>query len=113
MPAPRREFYARMDAANVDPKGFTEDFYHALCPGELAPVLDTLAWLKRETNAWLEASTLLIHDHNDSEEEVGALCAWFARNLGPDVPLHFTAFHPDFNMLDVPPTPPSTGPAAP
>ncbi len=107
-PEPRREFYAQMDAANVDLKGFTEDFYHKLCFGELAPVLDTLTWLKHETNVWLEVTTLLIPGHNDSEKEVGALCDWFVKNLGPDVPLHFTAFHPDFKMLDVPPTPPAT-----
>jgi pyruvate formate lyase activating enzyme len=107
-PEPRREFYAHMDAANVDLKSFTEDFYHKLCFGELAAVLDTLIWLKRETKVWLEVTTLLIPGHNDSEKEVSDLCAWFHKNLGPDVPLHFTAFHPDFKMLDVPPTPPAT-----
>lgn len=107
-PEPRLEFYKYMDAANVDLKGFTEDFYHKLCFGELAPVLDTLVWLKRETNVWFEVTTLLIPGHNDSEKEVDALCDWFVKNLGLDVPLHFTAFHPDFKMLDVPPTPPAT-----
>lgn len=107
-PEPRREFYAHMDAANVDLKGFTEDFYHKRCFGELAPVLDTLMWLKRETKVWFEVTTLLIPGHNDSEKEVGELCAWFVKNLGPDVPLHFTAFHPDYKMVDVPPTPPET-----
>ncbi len=104
----RGEFYAAMDAANVDLKGFTEDFYKKLCFAELGPVLDTLVWLKRETNVWLEVTTLLIPGHNDSPEEVDRLVAWFLRELGPEVPLHFTAFHPDFKMIDVPATPPST-----
>lgn len=104
-PGPRREFFADMDAANVDLKAFTEDFYHRLCFASLAPVLDTLRWLKRETRVWLEVTTLLIPGYNDSEREIEQLCQWFAANLGPDVPLHFTAFHPDFKMLDVPPTP--------
>ncbi|MFM1767803.1 MAG: hypothetical protein RJA22_332 [Verrucomicrobiota bacterium] len=107
-PEPRREFYAHMDAANVDLKGFTEEFYHRLCFAELAPVLDTLVWLRRETQVWLEVTTLLIPGRNDSEAEVDQLCAWFRANLGPDVPLHFTAFHPDFQLPDVPPTPPAT-----
>jgi len=107
-PEPRREFYAHIDAANVDLKAFTEDFYHQYCFGELAAVLDTLIWLKHETQVWLEVTTLLIPGKNDSEAEVAELCAWFHQNLGPDVPLHFTAFHPDFKMLDVPPTPPAT-----
>ena len=107
-PEPRKEFYAHIDAANIDLKAFTEQFYHKICFGELAPVLDTLCWLKHETNVWLEVTTLLIPGHNDSDEEVGRLCDWFVKNLGPDVPLHFSAFHPDFKMLDVPPTPRAT-----
>jgi pyruvate formate lyase activating enzyme len=107
-PKPRREFYAHMDAANVDLKGFTGEFYHRLCFGELEPVLDTLRWLKHETSVWFEVTTLLIPGHNDSEEEIARLSDWFVGNLGPDVPLHFTAFHPDFKMLDLPPTPPET-----
>jgi pyruvate formate lyase activating enzyme len=103
-PEARPEFYAHMDAANVDLKAFTEQFYHKLCFAELQAVLDTLVWLKRETRVWFEVTTLLIPGHNDSEEEVGRLCDWFAQNLGPEVPLHFTAFHPDFKMLDVPHT---------
>ncbi len=106
-PAARSEFYAHMDAANVDLKAFTEQFYSQLCFAALAPVLDTLVWLKHETNVWFEVTTLLIPGHNDSEQEVAQLCNWFVENLGPDVPLHFTAFHPDFKMMDVPPTPPS------
>jgi pyruvate formate lyase activating enzyme len=107
-PEARREFYARMDAANVDLKAFTETFYHKLCFAELAPVLDTLCWLRRETQVWFEVTTLLIPGHNDSEEEVARLCDWFAAHLGPEVPLHFTAFHPDFKMPDVPRTPAAT-----
>ncbi len=106
--APRREFYAAMDAANVDLKAFTEDFYRRITFSELARVLETLEYLKRETQVWLEVTTLLIPGHNDSDDELHRLCAWFAERLGPDVPLHFTAFHPDFKMLDVPRTPPST-----
>jgi pyruvate formate lyase activating enzyme len=104
----RPEFYSEMDAANVDLKAFTAEFYHKLCYGELEPVLDTLRWLASETRVWLEVTTLLIPGHNDSEEEVDRLSDWFVNNLGPDVPLHFTAFHPDFKMLEVRPTPPET-----
>ena len=107
-PAPRREFYAKMDAANVDLKGFTEDFYVKLTGAKLAPVLDTLAYLEHETDVWLEITTLLIPGKNDSVEEVRAMSKWIARELGPDVPLHFTAFHPDFKMTDLPPTPAAT-----
>ncbi|MBN8645436.1 MAG: AmmeMemoRadiSam system radical SAM enzyme, partial [Planctomycetes bacterium] len=87
---PRREFYRYMDAANVDLKGFTEEFYRKVCIGELQPVLDTLVYLKKETNVWFEVTTLLIPDANDSTQEIEKLCQWYADNLGPDVPLHFT-----------------------
>jgi pyruvate formate lyase activating enzyme len=107
-PVARRDFYAHMDAANIDLKAFTEDFYHRLCFAHLGPVLDTLEWLRRETKVWLEVTTLLIPGHNDSEGEVEKLCAWIVEHLGPDVPLHFTAFHPAFKMLDVPRTPAAT-----
>jgi len=107
-PEPRREFYAGMDAANVDLKGFTERFYHKVCSGHLAPVLDTLQYLRHETEVWFEITTLLIPGENDSDEELTQQCRWIADHLGPDVPLHFTAFHPDFHMLDTPPTPPAT-----
>ncbi len=107
-PEARRAFYAHMDAVNVDLKAFTESFYRELCFAHLEPVLDTLRWLKHETEVWLEVTTLLIPGRNDSEEEVEKLCTWFARELGPEVPLHFTAFHPDFMMMDVPPTPAAT-----
>jgi pyruvate formate lyase activating enzyme len=97
-----------MDAANVDLKGFTEEFYRETCAGHLQPVLDTLLYLKHETQVWFEITTLLIPGHNDSEAEIDAMTRWVARELGPEVPHHFTAFHPDFRMLDVPHTPPQT-----
>jgi pyruvate formate lyase activating enzyme len=106
--APRREFYAKMDAANVDLKAFTEDFYHKLTSAHLKPVLETLQYLVHETRVWTEITTLLIPGHNDSEAEITELSAWIARELGPEVPLHFTAFHPDYRMTDVPRTPPET-----
>jgi pyruvate formate lyase activating enzyme len=107
-PGPRAEFYAHMDAANVDLKGFTEDFYRRVCLGELRPVLETLEYLRHETDVWFEVTTLLIPGLNDSDQEIDAETRWFVEHLGPDVPLHFTAFHPDFKMLDRPPTPPQT-----
>jgi pyruvate formate lyase activating enzyme len=107
-PAPREEFFRHMDAANVDLKGFTEDFYRKICGGELAPVLDTLAYLKHETDVWFEITTLLIPGENDSDAELDRMTRWVAGTLGPDVPIHFTAFHPDYKMLDKPPTPPAT-----
>jgi pyruvate formate lyase activating enzyme len=105
---PRRDFYAKMDAANVDLKAFTEAFYYKLTGAHLQPVLDTLRYLKHETNVWFEITTLLIPGCNDSDAEVGAMCDWLAQELGTDVPLHFTAFHPDYKMTDLPPTPPET-----
>jgi pyruvate formate lyase activating enzyme len=105
---PRVEFYRHMDAANVDLKGFTEDFYQKLCTAHLQPVLDTLVYLKKQTDVWFEITTLLIPGQNDSDEELEAETAWIVENLGPDVPVHFTAFHPDWKMLDTPPTPPAT-----
>jgi pyruvate formate lyase activating enzyme len=107
-PEPRREFYAKMDAANVDLKGFTDEFYVKLTGAHLNPVLDTLAYLKQETDVWFEITTLLIPGKNDSPEEIRAMSKWIMKELGPDVPLHFTAFHPDFKMTDLPPTPAST-----
>jgi pyruvate formate lyase activating enzyme len=106
--AARPEFFAAMDAANIDLKGFTENFYHKLCTGSLDAVLDTLRFVKHETTTWLEITTLLIPGENDSSQEVGALSEWVMEKLGPDVPLHFTAFHPDWKMRDTPPTPPAT-----
>lgn len=106
--APRRELYAKMDAANVDLKAFTEEFYFKLTAAHIQPVLDTLGYLVHETDVWTEVTTLLIPGHNDSDQEIRELVKWFARELGPDVPLHFTAFHPDYKLVDVPPTPPET-----
>jgi pyruvate formate lyase activating enzyme len=107
-PEPRAEFFQRLDAANVDLKAFTERFYREVCGAELAPVLDTLVYLRRETRVWLEITTLLIPGENDSDAELDALTQWVAGQLGPDVPLHFTAFHPDWKMRDRPATPPLT-----
>lgn len=107
-PEPRADFYRAMDAANVDLKGFTESFYRKICGGSLAPVLDTLRYLKHETDVWFELTTLLIPGENDADAELDAMTRWVAEELGPDVPMHFTAFHPDYKMMDVPPTPPAT-----
>jgi pyruvate formate lyase activating enzyme len=107
-PDARREFYAKMDAANVDLKGFTDEFYVKLCGAHLQPVLDTLVYLKHETSVWFEITTLLIPGKNDSDAEILEESRWIMRELGPDVPLHFTAFHPDFKMTDLPPTPATT-----
>ena len=104
----RPEFYQHIDAANVDLKGFSERFYDKITSGHLQPVLDTLVYLKRETDVWLEITTLLIPGENDSESEIHAMCEWIASHLGLEVPLHFTAFHPDFKMLDKPRTPVAT-----
>jgi pyruvate formate lyase activating enzyme len=105
---PRREFYAKMDAANVDLKAFSDEFYFKLTGAHLAPVLDTLRYIQHETSTWLEITTLLIPGKNDSDAELTAMSAWIARELGPDVPLHFSAFHPDYKMIDIPATPPQT-----
>ena len=104
----REEFFAAMDAANIDLKGFTEDFYSKLCTGALGPVLDTLVYIKHETKVWLEITTLLIPGQNDSEAELQAMTQWVMEKLGPDVPLHFSAFHPDYRMTDIQGTPPAT-----
>jgi len=104
----RPEFYRHMDAANVDLKAFTDRFYHRVCFAKLEPVLDTLKYLRHETNVWSEVTTLLIPGENDSDAELHRAAEWFAEHLGPDVPWHFTAFHPDFKMLDKPHTPPAT-----
>ena len=106
--APAREFYSKMDAANVDLKGFTDDFYVNLCGGHLQPVLDILAMIHHETDCWLELTTLLIPGKNDAEDELKALSAWVAKELGADVPLHFTAFHPDWKLDTIPTTPLAT-----
>ena len=105
--APREELYEHIDAANVDLKAFTEKFYWEVTGSHLQPVLDTLVYLKKHTKVWLEITNLVIPGHNDSDKEIGDMSRWVVENLGPDVPMHFTAFHPDWKMLDVPPTPPA------
>ncbi len=105
---PRVEFYRHMDAANVDLKAFTDRFYHELCAARLEPVLETLRYIRHETDVWLEITNLVIPGENDTDEELEGLSRWVVEELGPDVPLHFTAFHPDWKMFDAPPTPPAT-----
>jgi pyruvate formate lyase activating enzyme len=95
----RAEFFGAMDAANVDLKAFDERFYHKVTYGHLQPVLDTLRYLAEETDVWLEVTTLLIPGENDSVEQIDRQCDWFVRTLGPEVPLHFSGFHPDFKMM--------------
>lgn len=107
-PEPRIEFFSYMDAANVDLKAFTERFYKKICGGELAPILETLEYLKHETDVWFELTTLLIPDENDSPEEIEEMTQWVVEHLGRDVPMHFTAFHPDWKMRDKDNTPQST-----
>ena len=104
----REEFFEPMDAVNVDLKAFTDEFYWKICGGHLDPVLDTLLYIHNETELWLELTTLLIPGYNDSEREIHEMTAWIADKLGPDVPLHFSAFHPDWKMMDTPSTPRST-----
>jgi pyruvate formate lyase activating enzyme len=108
MPLPRAEFYRHFDAANVDLKAFTERFYRDLCGGDLHSVLDTLVYLREKTGVWLEITTLLIPGENDSDHELDQMTRWLAANLGAEVPVHFSAFHPDFRLLDHPPTPLAT-----
>jgi pyruvate formate lyase activating enzyme len=107
-PGPRTEFFRHMDAANVDLKAFSEDFYHHVCGGQLGAVLETLEYLAHETDVWFEITNLLIPGLNDGDGELDAMTRWVVERLGPDVPMHFTAFHPDFKLLDRPPTPPDT-----
>jgi pyruvate formate lyase activating enzyme len=104
----RAEFFHAFDAANVDLKAFTEEFYEKRCLARLAPVLETLRFIRHETNTWLELTTLLIPGENDSPEEINRMTTWIVENLGADVPLHFTAFHPDFRMRDIAQTPPAS-----
>ena len=107
-PEPRVEFFAAIDAANVDLKAFTDEFYYKICGGHLEPVLDTLQYIRHETDTWLETTTLLIPGQNDSSEELDRMTQWVVEHLGPDVPMHFTAFHPDWKMRDIGPTPAAT-----
>jgi pyruvate formate lyase activating enzyme len=107
-PEPRVEFYRHMDAANVDLKAFDEDFYWKVTGSHLRPVLDTIEYIHNETDVWMELTTLVIPGYNDSEKEINEMTLWVMEKLGPDVPMHFTAFHPDYKLMDVPPTPLST-----
>lgn len=107
-PEPRAEFFSHMDAANVDLKCFTEDFYRRLCSGHLQPVLDTLKYLKHQTDVWFEVTTLLIPGENDSDDELNDMTKWMVDEIGPDVPMHFSAFHPDWKMTDIRATPSAT-----
>jgi pyruvate formate lyase activating enzyme len=107
-PEPRVEFFTAMDAANVDLKAFTDRFYHKICGGHLAPVLETLQYIRQETDCWLELTTLLIPGENDSDREIDEMTGWVVDSLGADVPMHFTAFHPDWKMRDIDSTPPAT-----
>jgi pyruvate formate lyase activating enzyme len=107
-PEPRVHFFEAMDAANVDLKAISERFYRRLCSASLQPVLDTLLYVKRETDVWLEITNLVIPGWNDADDDLRALAGWVVQALGPDVPLHFSAVHPDHRMRDVPPTPPAT-----
>jgi pyruvate formate lyase activating enzyme len=104
-PEARADLFGAIDAANVDLKGFRDDFYRTVCGASLQPVLDTLVYLKHETDVWLEITTLLVPGQNDSDEELREAASWVATHLGPDVPWHFTAFHPDYRMRDIGPTP--------
>ena len=106
--AAREEFFRHMDAANIDLKAFTDRFYWKICGGHLVPVLETLEYLKHETNVWFELTTLLIPGENDTPAEIEAMTQWIVEHLGPNVPLHFTAFHPDWKMPEIPSTPKST-----
>jgi pyruvate formate lyase activating enzyme len=108
MPAPRKELYRHFDAANVDLKAFSQRFYRDLCGADLDSVLDTLVYLRSSTEVWLEITTLLIPGENDSDREIDEMTRWIFANLGADVPLHFSAFHPDFRMRSHPATPLST-----
>ena len=105
---PREDLFREIDAANVDLKGFTEEFYRKVTGTHLQPVLDTLVYLKKSTSVWLEITNLVIPGYNDSEKEIDRMTRWVVETLGPDVPIHFSAFHPDWKMTDVPSTPPAT-----
>src|SRR5262249_19922938 len=106
--AARRDFYAKIDAANVDLKAFTEDFYHRVTASHLGPVLETLRYLVHETAVLTDVTTLPIPGLNDSDDEIAGMSEWIAKELGTGVPLHFTAFPPDYKMTELPPTPPAT-----
>lgn len=107
-PEPRVEFFKYMDAANVDLKAFTEDFYWKVTGSHLQPILESIEYIHKETNVWMELTTLMIPGYNDSEKEINEMTQWVMEKLGPDVPMHFTAFHPDYKLMDAPGTPLST-----
>ncbi len=96
----RGPFFHAMDAANVDLKAFSEEFYHRITLSHLDPVLDTLKWLKTDTDVWFEITNLIIPDANDSPDELQQMCDWILKSVGDEVPVHFSAFHPDFRMRD-------------
>lgn len=105
---PRQDFYRHMDAVNIDLKAFTEDFYWKVTGSHIEPILETILYIHQQTDVWMELTTLLIPELNDSSEEIEAMTQWVADHVGPDVPMHFTAFHPDWKMRDRPATPPHT-----
>jgi pyruvate formate lyase activating enzyme len=107
-PEARRDFFAVMDAANIDLKGFSDSFYQQVTGARLRPVLDTISYAVHETNVWVELTTLLLPGYNDASSDLREMCRWIVTELGPDVPLHFTAFHPDNRMRDLPRTPTRT-----
>ncbi len=107
-PGPRAELFGAMDAINIDLKGFTEEYYHKVCGGHLDRVLETIEWAVHESPAWIELTTLVVPGHNDSDAELTRMARWVIDHVGPDVPMHFSAFHPDWKMLDVSATPPQT-----
>ncbi|WP_295543387.1 AmmeMemoRadiSam system radical SAM enzyme [uncultured Thiohalocapsa sp.] len=107
-PGARETFFACMDAANIDLKAFTDAFYKKLCSAHLDPVLETIEYVHKDTDVWLELTTLIIPGHNDSDAEIARMAAWVVEHLGPDVPMHFSAFHPAYRMRELPPTPPAT-----
>lgn len=103
-PAPRAEFFSFIDAANIDLKAFDDDFYRRIAGGRLEPVLDTIRYLRNETNVWFEITNLVIPGYNDADDQLRRMSDWIVEELGPDVPVHFSAFHPNYKMSDVPPT---------
>ncbi len=107
-PEPRAEFFSFIDAVNIDLKAFDDDFYRRIAGGQLEPILDTLRYIRSETDVWLEITNLVIPGHNDADDDIRQMSEWIFEELGPDVPLHFSAFHPDYKMRDVPPTPRAT-----
>ncbi len=107
-PGPRAELFGVMDAINIDLKGFTEEYYHKVCGGHLDRVLESIEWAVHESPAWIELTTLVVPGHNDSDAELTRMARWVIDHVGPDVPMHFSAFHPDWKMLDVSATPPQT-----